>query len=316
MSTLESTPGEIIHPVVWADILVGQKDGQKGGDDKLSAFASAVEAMVAQLTSVLFGSQDTVKLCAFAPKVQSTAEWQTDTEPSAVIIEFIFAEQDQLCAILALNANLIGSSLAGYLGAPEPFASADRPSGITSMESRYLSHIAPALMETLQPLSRLNMSSHRLCVTAQWQISQAAELYVACVALAQSPEAALLSIAIPTHILAINSEEEQDTELAVYAAGHSKVRELGRTKVKVDVFVRAADLTLERIRSLSEGDVIGMEQAGLGEARAIAKGQGIFAGQIGRSGGAYSIRVTQTGTVASKVAASTHSNHNGSRPLK
>lgn len=312
MKALENTAGQVIHPVVWADILAREHDGE----DMLSGYEHAVGATVSSLTAVLFGNQITIKLGAYGARVLSSSDWQTEATASAAVIEFFSADKETPCAALALTGHLIDGSLAAYLGSVVPFEPLERLSGVSGMELRYIEHIAPAVMAALQPLSNLKLVTHRVCLGADWQASQSHDLCVASVAMAQSPESGLLSVAISKCVLDDKSEQAKRAHAVVYAAANAKVLEIGRTKVKVDVLVRATDLTLERIRSLSEGDVIGMDSAGLNGARAVARGQDMFTGQIGRSGGTYSIRVTETGKTASRAAVSALANHYESRAAK
>ena len=307
MSTVEVAAGEAAHPVVWADILAQEQDG----DDALSGYERAVAALVPQLEAILLGPRSTMKLEAYLPRVQSPPQWREDTAGAAVVIEFLSDDQDNVCALLAMRAELVGGSLAIYLGSSAPLESLSRPAELTGMERRYVERIAPAIMEAIQPLSNKPLLTHRVCEASGWHTSQSHPMCVSSLALAPELAPGLLSIAVPCHLLADSSDKLDRATMPVYAADQAKILELGRAKVKLDIIVQAAALTLERIRSLGPGDVIAMASVGLNEARAVAKGHSVFVGQVGRTGTAFSIRVSQTCAIRAKAAISAPLKKNG-----
>ena len=291
---------EAAAPLDWVSILVRQPDG-----DSTANVTGTVFEEIAQATgNVFFGGAGAIELLVDSPKSQTADEWQAEVVLSVALIEFFSIEHDGVCAMLALSAEALDNALARFLGSSAPYQTGRKSLGVSDLELRFLDQVAPEIMQAIQPLVRQPLVGRRVLKSSDWKPSNSHALSVCSISAKQTPTSHLFLIAAPSHAIANDTGATERDSVAAFAADQAKVLELGKTRVKLAVSVRVADMTLDRLRALGAGDMIELSPAGLHEAKACVGGRGIFVGQIGRTANDYSIRVSDLAGVKSIAATS------------
>jgi flagellar motor switch protein FliM len=278
---------ELMIPVVWSDILAVRHQE----DPALPAFGQAVRKIAPQLFALLLNGAETANTEISAPLSMFANQWRSELGSTDLVIGFFAKDQDHASCFLAIKADLVFNALARYLGSTAPFKAGQNPRQLSSTEMRYAGHIAPAAALAVQPLTNVCLSAHQVWSAQDWKEPTSQPLCTCVISLADEPYFGSVRIAVPAAALSATGIAAASDEAVAEAPNRAMISELVRTQVKMDIIVRLADITLQRIRSLCVGDLIELSSSGLREARAVSRGLDLFSGQIGRSGNAYSIKL-------------------------
>jgi hypothetical protein len=234
------------------------------------------------------------KLASVGQRADSIGDLLKGLAPGSVIIVFSNGDTEAQLCLAVLPLTLLSCLLSLALGGKPVCEPVNRLMQPSRTERRFAERLAPSIglaVRTFlkdEPKNVLVFSLADKDAAAQIAASKVHVLDYQLQLFGQSHH---VCIAILQNAVAAKAGDQRKTP--VRREPPSKVAdEIGRTLVNLDVMMRLADQTLARLQSLMPGDVLGLTPASLTEARLLVRGHELFAGQIGKSGQNFCLRVS------------------------
>ncbi|MFZ1774001.1 MAG: FliM/FliN family flagellar motor switch protein [Rhizobiaceae bacterium] len=222
------------------------------------------------------------------------ASWWEHHKNTCIAIRHASNEKDENPNYLMLPVTLVSDLLAVTLGGTPDVAKINRPP--SRIETKFAGRLGPALSTAVNPLLRIKT---HVCSAMPASAREALEALTG-----QSMHLIDLKLEWASKIHAVSialSEAKIERRAATNAkppdnreGSAQVVAEIGKTRIRVDVLVKIADQTLERLQNLRVGDVMLIAPNSLSEARMEVRGHEIYSGQIGHSGKNFGFMVSQT----------------------
>lgn len=256
------------------------------------------------LLKALVGEAPDAKMTTAGQESSSMRPWWAMHAASGVVLVLSENEKDENPSFIMLRTELVSDLLARALGgkaSPNP-----EPRQPSRIELKFVQQIAPSLAAAIAPLLK-KPPKHRCAVPASDK--DAAEKladrpsHVFYYQLQLGGHLHRVSLAIDKDAYAPKSQD-QPKKTNSPESSSNVAAEIGRTQINMDVLLKLADQTLERLHALKPGDVLGLTPTSLTEAKVLVRGHEVFAGQIGRSGQNYCFKVSRP--ARSKTGGLTH----------